>query len=435
MAQDIGLLLRGLGAAFSNTVPQFRQEMAQEQEARYLQQQREQEAEYLRQQRDRQQQLFQNQQTEFQQARQDRMAQMRESALQASYKDADAAMRALAVGDLDTVIAIAEDGIDAGKNIPGFDVTPYQKVLENARLAKAGNPRGWNDVRLNLLSAVSQGKARGYITEPEQAKGVVVNGRVVDPTTGRVIYESPASESMDEFSPGITRFRNGVAVQYSRQGNRRVLDERGNVVEGADAESAIRRGQQSGITEAGQTAAAQVQGRGASDRAQGIINAGVDATAQIPVLTRTLDLLSEVQTGGFAGAGIRAKALFGIEGADEGELSYNLAMNVLQQLKPIFGSAFTAGEGQRLERIEASLGRNTQTNIRLLNQALRVAQTSIEKGLDRAEEADDQATVRELQNALTLIDQRSVPEEWINMGGTVEAWNNLSDADKQEFLR
>lgn len=435
MAQDIGLLLRGLGAAFSNTVPQFRQEMAQEQEARYLQQQREQEAEYLRQQRDRQQQLFQNQQTEFQQAQQDRMAQMRESALQASYKDADAAMRALAVGDLDTVIAIAEDGIDAGKNIPGFDVTPYQKVLENARLAKAGNPRGWNDVRLNLLSAVSQGKARGYITEPEQAKGVVVNGRVVDPTTGRVIYESPASESMDEFSPGITRFRNGVAVQYSRQGNRRVLDERGNVVEGADAESAIRRGQQSGITEAGQTAAAQVQGRGASDRAQGIINAGVDATAQIPVLTRTLDLLSEVQTGGFAGAGIRAKALFGIEGADEGELSYNLAMNVLQQLKPIFGSAFTAGEGQRLERIEASLGRNTQTNIRLLNQALRVAQTSIEKGLDRAEEADDQATVRELQNALTLIDQRSVPEEWINMGGTVEAWNNLSDADKQEFLR
>lgn len=435
MAQDIGLLLRGLGAAFSNTVPQFRQEMAQEQEARYLQQQREQEAEYLRQQRDRQQQLFQNQQTEFQQAQQDRMAQMRESALQASYKDADAAMRALAVGDLDTVIAIAEDGIDAGKNIPGFDVTPYQKVLENARLAKAGNPRGWNDVRLNLLSAVSQGKARGYITEPEQAKGVVVNGRVVDPTTGRVIYESPASESMDEFSPGITRFRNGVAVQYSRQGNRRVLDERGNVVEGADAESAIRRGQQSGITEAGQTAAAQVQGRGASDRAQGIINAGVDATAQIPVLTRTLDLLSEVQTGGFAGAGIRAKALFGIEGADEGELSYNLAMNVLQQLKPIFGSAFTAGEGQRLERIEASLGRNTQTNIRLLNQALRVAQTSIEKGLDRAEEANDQATVRELQNALTLIDQRSVPEEWINMGGTVEAWNNLSDADKQEFLR
>jgi Sec-independent protein translocase protein TatA len=51
MAQDIGLLLRGLGAAFSNTVPQFRQEMAQEQEAQYLQQQREQENQYLQQQR------------------------------------------------------------------------------------------------------------------------------------------------------------------------------------------------------------------------------------------------------------------------------------------------------------------------------------------------------------------------------------------------
>jgi hypothetical protein len=38
MAQDIGLLLRGLGAAFSNQVPQFRQQMAQEQETRMRQQ-------------------------------------------------------------------------------------------------------------------------------------------------------------------------------------------------------------------------------------------------------------------------------------------------------------------------------------------------------------------------------------------------------------
>lgn len=428
MAQDIGLLLRGLGASFDRRVPEFRQELAQEQEAQYLQQQRQRQAE-----------LFQNQQLEFQQAQKDRMAQMREAAQKAMFQDADAGLRMLASSDLDGLIALAEDGIQTGQNIPGFNVAPYQQVLENATLARAGNPRGWNDLRMGLLSAVAQGKSRGYLAEAEQTKGVVVNGRVVDPTTGKVIYEAPESESMDEYSPGITRFRNGVAVQYSRQGSVRVVDEQGRQVTGPEAEAAIRRGQQSGITEAGQTAAAQVQGRGASDRAQGIINAGIDATSQIPVLTRTLDLLSEVQTGGFAGAGIRAKALFGIEGADEGELSYNLAMNVLQQLKPIFGSAFTAGEGARLERIEASLGRNTQTNARLLNQALRVAQTSIEKGLDRAEEVDDQATVRELQNALTLIDQWSsqsgTPEEWIRMGGTVEAWNNLSDADKQEFLR
>jgi len=38
MAQDIGLLLRGLGAAVSNQVPQFRQQMAQEQQDRMRQQ-------------------------------------------------------------------------------------------------------------------------------------------------------------------------------------------------------------------------------------------------------------------------------------------------------------------------------------------------------------------------------------------------------------
>ncbi|HAC90540.1 MAG TPA: hypothetical protein DCF63_07880, partial [Planctomycetaceae bacterium] len=236
----------------------------------------------------------------------------------------------------------------------------------------------------------------------------------------------------------IKRYRNGVAVKYSRQGNVRVVDEQGRPVTGQQAQDAINRGIASGVTEAGQVAVSQAQGKGSAERAQGIINAGVDAIAQFPVIIRTLDLLNEVKTGGFAGAGIRARSLFGIEGADEGELSYNLAMNVLQQLKPIFGTAFTAGEGQRLERIEASIGRNTETNIRLLNQALRVAQTSAEKALDRAEEAGDTATVRELQNAINSLEQfggeLSMPPEWTQMGGTKEAWDRLSDQDKRDFI-
>lgn len=418
MAQDIGLLLRGLGASFSNQVPQFRQELTQQRQQQELEQQRARQA--------------QIQEYEFMQQR-----------MKATAQDVDAALKMASRGDWEGIISLGEDrmAIDQqfGGPLPG-DTTPA--FVDLARKAVVGDPNAGRTLTAQLAQTAARLYDQGVLQLPEakeEVKGVVVNGRVVNPVTGDLIYEPPMQGQSDEFSPGITRYRNGVAVQYSRQGNVRVVDEQGRPVTGQQAQDAINRGIESGVTEAGQVAVSQAQGKGSAERAQGIINAGVDAIAQFPVITRTLDLLNEVKTGGFAGAGIRARSLFGIEGADEGELSYNLSMNVLQQLKPIFGTQFTAGEGQRLERIEASIGRNTETNIRLLNQALRVAQTSAEKALDRAEEAGDAATVRELQNAINSLEQfggeLSMPAEWTQMGGTKEAWDRLSDQDKRDFNR
>lgn len=380
MAEDIGLLLRGLGAAFSNQVPEFRQQMEMERENQYIQSQREQQA--------------QMQRAEMMQARQ-----------RAMYQDAESALKLLAAGDLDGVVQLGRERIELLKN---FDADPSDtvRITQLAQLARAGDRGAYQSLQRELLGAVQRGMSMGYITPPEQERGVVVNGNVVDPITGRVIYESPASAlPSDEFSPGITRYRNGVAVQYSRQGNVRVVDEQGKQVTGAEAQDAIRRGQESGITEAGQVAASQAQSRGATERAQGIINAGVDAIAQFPTLTNAISLLDEVKTGGISGASIRARSLFGIESGDEGELSYLLATNVLQQLRPIFGAAFTASEGERLTRISASIGRNPDTNMRLLREALRISRTAAEKALDRAQEAGDSATAREIERALTQLDE------------------------------
>lgn len=384
MAQDIGLLLRGLGAAVTNTVPQFRQEMLQEEENAYIRAGREREA--------------QMQRAEMTQARQ-----------RAMYQDAESALKLLAAGDLDSVVQLGRERIELLKNFPDADPSDTVRVTQLAQLARAGDRNARQSLQRELLGAVNRGMSMGYIVPPQQPepeRGVVVNGNVVDPTTGRVIYESPASAApSDEYSPGITRYRNGVAVQYSRQGNVRVVDEQGNAVTGAAAQEAISRGQQSGITEAGQMAVSQAQGRGATERAQGIINAGVDAIAQFPTLTNAIGLLDEVKTGGIAGASIRAKSLFGIESGDEGELSYLLATNVLQQLRPIFGAAFTASEGERLERISASVGRNPDTNMRLVRDALRVARTAAEKALDRAQEAGDTSTASEIERALMQLDE------------------------------
>lgn len=141
-------------------------------------------------------------------------------------------------------------------------------------------------------------------------------------------------------------------------------------------------------------------GKGNTKRLQAFADNGVEAADSVANLKRSIALLDDVETGGFQGLQIRAKQLFGIEGADEGELSANLGKAVLAQLKPIFGAAFTAAEGERLERIEARLGANTETNKRLLGEALRVAERAAKRGIASAEKLGDDFTANEIRESL-----------------------------------
>jgi hypothetical protein len=58
-----------------------------------------------------------------------------------------------------------------------------------------------------------------------------------------------------------------------------------------------------------------------------------------------------------------------------------------------------------LTSISASIGRSPETNRRLLGEALRIARTAAEKALDRADEAGDTSTFREIQNALRQLEE------------------------------
>lgn len=141
-------------------------------------------------------------------------------------------------------------------------------------------------------------------------------------------------------------------------------------------------------------------GKGLSERQQGFINAGVDAADSTANIRRGLELLDTVETGGINAASLKIKQAFGVEGADEGELSANLGISVLAQLKPIFGAAFTAQEGERLEKISAGFGRNAKTNKRLLKQALRIAERSADRAIRASEAAGDGFTANEIRKAL-----------------------------------
>ena len=148
-------------------------------------------------------------------------------------------------------------------------------------------------------------------------------------------------------------------------------------------------------------------GKGISERQQGFIDSGVTAADSTKNIKRSLEILDTVKTGGFAAAAQSAKQFFGVEGADEGELTANLGIAVLSQLKPIFGAAFTKEEASKLEGISAGFGKNATTNRRLLNNALTTAERAAKRAIRAAEDAGDDFTANEIRMALEAVSESS----------------------------
>lgn len=135
-------------------------------------------------------------------------------------------------------------------------------------------------------------------------------------------------------------------------------------------------------------------------RKQSFVDSGLEAADSLANIRRSIELLDDVKTGGLDAALLRGKQLFGIETADEAELSAGLGKAILSQLRPIFGAAFTEAEGARLERIEAGFGKSTEGNKRLLKQLMKIVNRSAKRGLASAEDLGDSFTANEIREAL-----------------------------------
>lgn len=146
-------------------------------------------------------------------------------------------------------------------------------------------------------------------------------------------------------------------------------------------------------------------------RRQGYIDSGVDAADSYGNLKRSVELLKSVPTGGFDAAALRAKQMFGIESADEAELSAKMGKSVMAQLKPLFGAAFTEGEGNRLVAIEAGFGKSTEGNIRLINETLKITERAMRRGLRAAEDQGDQFVVDEIKAIMASFEEIKPKDE------------------------
>ena len=166
------------------------------------------------------------------------------------------------------------------------------------------------------------------------------------------------------------------------------------------------------------------------DRKQGFIDAGIEAANGAANVKRALTLLDEVKTGGFNNLALKAKRIFGIEGKDEGELSNLMGKAVLSQLKPIFGAAFTLPESNKLEAIEAGFGKSTESNAKLLENALEIINRAARRGMAAAEDQGDTFTFNEIKDALAFKLEDKITGNAENDEAESEAsFGTLSDED------
>jgi hypothetical protein len=321
-------------------------------------------------------------------------------------------------------------GIQAGQAIrqaPLLEELTQQRVATGQRQSQAeqlalGQQRAQILSRIiPVLKDIPQAERQAFLEQNQQllgSVGIPSNVGVIDDASlDRVLGAAqafgtginPTNVQSSESLPG------GITKLVTRDGQVIVKDASNRVISGEDAKNIVAQAEERKIDLAKQKASEVAIGKGVGVRGQEAINIGLEAAKGIPTLKRTIALLDDVQTGGFDAAALRAKQLFGVEGADEGELSANLGQAILGDLRATFGAAFTEREGARLERIRANFGKSPETNKRLIRQSLQLAERAARRGLEEAKSVDDFGTAQEILDLIdfqfdfTDIDQQAQP--------------------------
>jgi len=378
---DVARALMGLGAAFKNEVPQFQQRMQQQD-------------------------IYNMKMADMETARQDAQAKREEERKKTLFQDVATAKQYFDRGDFGSIADIARDRLEILTPM-GVNTRDSQQMLQLADAARSGDPTAIKNLKDQLDTIYSVGSlynVYGDSQTPSTVQALKFRAQQAGLVEGTPEYQefmrSGGGGSM-EGSSGITKYKNGVAVQYLGAGRTRVLDPiRGEITDPTEKQRVIEEAIASGPAEAGAVAAATETAKGNVQRGQEVIDSGRSAAQSIPAIKSSLVLLDRIATGGVAGLGLRLRRALGGESADEGELAYNLRKQVLQQLKPTFGAAFTAREGDLLREIEASESRSTEANVRLLTNLLEALQLDAEIGRTRALGMEDTPTVREIDSYL-----------------------------------
>jgi hypothetical protein len=126
------------------------------------------------------------------------------------------------------------------------------------------------------------------------------------------------------------------------------------------------------------------------------------AAENMPTIKRAIQLQEEINSGGGANALRKVANYLGVSSADEGELNSLFGQNILGQLKSTFGGNPTEGERLALEQAQASFSQTGKINIRLLNNAMKLAELRIRRGKQAAQTDKDEDTLKYIDDAISI---------------------------------
>lgn len=127
--------------------------------------------------------------------------------------------------------------------------------------------------------------------------------------------------------------------------------------------------------------------------------AAADGTINI---RRALNILEDpsIKTGGLNNLKLKAERWFGESGATEEELSSNLGVNVISQLRQVFGPQFTQADREAFEGYESSFGKSLEGNVAILRQAKKHSERIARRGLRAAEQLQRADLAQQIEDSL-----------------------------------
>ena len=369
---NIGRALSGLGAAFKNEMPAFMQQVRQE--------------------------------DALARGMEDRVLAQEEKRKETLFKDTATARQYLQSGNIPAIIDIYSDRVNLlGR--AGIDTSNSERMLSYAQAALS-DPNALSQLTGEINTVYDTGRAFNVGMGEMPSSYRALRQRALD---GGLIEGSEEFQEFMRFngvpqgqgSRGLTRFKDGSYIQITPTGNR-VFDTSGIEVTDDPQRRAevIRAGRNEGVILAGEIATATTRAETQEARVQIAIEDGIDAAARMPKLMMARELLNTVDTGGWDAVKLRFKQAFGITSADESKLIYELSKNVLSQLKPTFGAAFTAKEGDLLMRIEANTNLSTEGNIALLDELINALDLAVQRGRVEARENKDTRSLNAMDGYL-----------------------------------
>ena len=369
---DIGRALSGLGAAFKNEMPAFIQQTRQE--------------------------------DALARGMEDRVLAQEEKRKETLFKDTATARQYLQSGNIPAIIDLYSDRVNLlGR--AGIDTSNSERMLSYAQAA-LNDPNALSQLTAEINTVYDTGRAFNVGMGEMPSSYRALRQRALD---GGLIEGSEEFQEFMRFngvpqgqgSKGLTRFKDGSYIQITPTGNR-VFDTSGIEVTDNPQRRAevIRAGRNEGVILAGEIATATTRAETQEARVQIAIEDGIDAAARMPKLMMARELLNTVDTGGWDAVKLRFKQAFGITSADESKLIYELSKNVLSQLKPTFGAAFTAKEGDLLMRIEANTNLSTEGNIALLDELINALDLAVQRGRVEARENKDTRSLNAMDGYL-----------------------------------